>query len=114
MEHGGLDELAETGNAAVAQVSPCPGQRELAPDQQPNVAPTEDHQELLGHRLQGTKEVSEQGSPAGRAEGTTSTIFSLLQGLSYFDRSGTAGNGTDNWPRSSPGQQCWHTVPTGE
>lgn len=61
VEHHGLDELAETGNAAVLHVSPCPGPREPARDQEPDVASTEDHQELLGHRLEGATEGSEQG-----------------------------------------------------
>lgn len=61
-ERGGADELAETGHAAVLQVPPCHSPRELASDQQPDVAPTEDHQELLGHHLEGAEEVSEQSS----------------------------------------------------
>lgn len=59
-EHGGLDELAEAGDSAVPQVSPSPGPREPARHQEPHVAPTEDHQELLGHGLEGAREVSEQ------------------------------------------------------
>lgn len=53
LEHGALDELAQAGNAAVPRVSPCPGPREPARDQEPHVAATEDHQELLGHGLEG-------------------------------------------------------------
>lgn len=60
VEHGGLDELAETGHAAVLQVPPCHSPRQLASDQEPDVASTEDHQELLGHHLERAQEVSEQ------------------------------------------------------
>lgn len=100
VEHRGLDELAETGNAAVLHVSPCPSPREPARDQEPDVASTEDHQELLGHHLEGAREGSEQGIPVGRAEETSNTIFSLLQGLSSSARSRTAAKSTDKCPRS--------------
>lgn len=53
VQQGALDELAQAGNAAVAQVSPWAGPREPARDQEPHVAATEDHQELLGHGLEG-------------------------------------------------------------
>lgn len=60
VERGGLDELAETGHAAVLQVPPWHGPRETAGDQEPDVASTEDNQELLGHHLEQAREVSEQ------------------------------------------------------
>lgn len=60
VEHGGLDELAETGHAAVLQVPPCHSPRQLARDQEPDVASAEDHQELLRHHLERAQEVSEQ------------------------------------------------------
>lgn len=60
VERGGLDELAETGRAAVLQVPPRHGPREPAGDQEPDVASAEDHQELLGHHLERAREVSEQ------------------------------------------------------
>lgn len=60
VERGGLDELAETGHAAVLQVPPSHGPREPAGHQEPHVASAEDHQELLGHHLERAREVSEQ------------------------------------------------------
>lgn len=93
MQHGALDELAQTGNAAVAQVSPWAGPREPARDQEPHVAATEDHQELLGHGLEGQERCQSRASLQAE-QGTRPTPFSPCS-----DRSRTVASGTDNWPR---------------
>lgn len=51
VERTGLYELAQTGHFPVLHVPCCQGLGELTADQEPDVAATEDHQQLLGHHL---------------------------------------------------------------
>lgn len=55
-EHRGLDELAWAGHTAALQVPREHRTGQPATDQQPHVAGTEDHQELLGHHLERARE----------------------------------------------------------
>lgn len=95
-EHRGLDELAGAGHTAPIHV-PC-GHRtgQAAADQQPHIAGTEDHQELLGHHLERARE--------GQCLPHSNTA------LAQQNQDRSQGR-IHNCSTSPSGQQCLHAAP---
>lgn len=95
-EHRGLDELAGAGHTAAIHV-PC-GHRtgQAAADQQPHIAGTEDHQELLGHHLERARE--------GQCLPHSNTA------LAQQNQDRSQGR-IHNCSTSPSGQQCLHAAP---